>query len=305
MVSDFKMCLFPSYRTIQDKYTKLHKLVKTTCGRCPECLGKKRQDWYFRLQIELQNSLSCYFLTLTYNDEHLPKCLDDKPCFSVDDVQKFLKRLRKFYTGSKIKYFLIGEYGGNFGRPHYHSIMFNLPKKDIYTLNNEISQIWKNGYTSLANITDARIGYCCKYCLQNLQSKRTAAHPSLFPPFLVSRNPAIGSSYLTDSNIVYHLNNKTFNTNFCGKNFILPRYLREKIFGDYTDIKDEITQEFIKKEKEFYDEISKSPHGYNDFCKTNLQSARHTIQRFIQYQKGRFAKTELPDHLTYILNQKI
>lgn len=296
------MCLFPAYRTVQDKYTKLHKLVKTTCGKCPECLSKKRQDWYIRLQIELQNSSSCYFLTLTYNNENLPYCLD-KPCFSVDDVQKFLKRLRKFYKSSKIKYFLIGEYGGNFGRPHYHAIMFNLPKKDIYVLNHEISDIWSKGFTSIAPVTDARIGYCCKYCLQNLQSKRTAAHPSLFPPFLVSRRPAIGSSYLSDSNVIYHLNNKTFNSNINGREFSLPRYLRDKIFQDYPDIKEQLINEFIKKEKENYDKISQSPDGYDVFCKANLQSARHTIQRFIKYQKGKFGRAQVPDHLKYLLNQ--
>lgn len=299
------MCLFPAYRTVQDKYTKKFSLVKTTCGKCPECLEKKRKDWFFRLQIELQHSLSCYFITLTYNNENLPYCLDHKPCFSVDDVQKFLKRLRKYYQGSKIKYFLVGEYGGDFGRPHYHAIMFNLPKKDIYTLNDEIAQIWNKGYTSVGNITDARIGYCCKYCLQNLQSKRSAAHPSLFPPFLVSRRPAIGSAYLTDSNVIYHLNNKTFKTNFCGQDFPLPRYLRDKIFNDYKDIKDEITQEILEKQKKQYDEISQNPNGYDELCKANLQSARNSVQRFIRYQKGKFGKTQLPDHLKYLLNQKI
>lgn len=244
------MCLFPAYRTVQDKYTKLHKLVKTTCGRCPECLSKKRLDWFIRLKIELANSTSCYFITLTYNDEHLPHSELGRPCFSVRDVQLFMKRYRKHYEPIKLRYFLIGEYGGQFGRPHYHAIIFNLPNKSIYELNQTLAQIWDNGYTSIANVTDSRLNYVCKYCIQNLQGKKSYSCESEYPPFLSSRNPGIGCSYVNDDNVIYHLNNETVQTFIDGKPYILPRYLKDKIFSDYPDIKDRMTQEYLQKKKQ-------------------------------------------------------
>jgi len=43
------------------------------------------------------------------------------------DIQKFFKRLRKCH-GKKhksIKYYAVGEYGGQTLRPHYHIVIFN------------------------------------------------------------------------------------------------------------------------------------------------------------------------------------
>ena len=59
------------------------------------------------------------FVTLTYDDEHLPgdQCLDHR------DFQLFMKRLRKRFPS---RFFMCGEYGGLNGRPHYHSILFGV-----------------------------------------------------------------------------------------------------------------------------------------------------------------------------------
>ena len=62
------------------------------------------------------------FITLTYDDEHLPSDYG----LHKDDLQKFFKRLRKDLD-TKIKYYACGEYGDRFGRPHFHAIIFGLP----------------------------------------------------------------------------------------------------------------------------------------------------------------------------------
>lgn len=72
------------------------------------------------------------FVTLTYNDEHIPlgETLVKK------DLRNFFKRLRK-NTGLKIKFFASGEYGEKYDRPHYHAIIFGIdPSDHILDLDN-------------------------------------------------------------------------------------------------------------------------------------------------------------------------
>ena len=64
---------------------------------------------------------SCIFLTLTYDDDHLPP----NGSLVKSDLQKFFKRLRK-NSGKKMAYFACGEYGEQTARCHYHVILFGL-----------------------------------------------------------------------------------------------------------------------------------------------------------------------------------
>lgn len=67
-----------------------------------------------------------YFLTLTYNNEHLPKCGIFK-----EEIQLFLKRLRikldRLNISHNLRYVAVGEYGSKSKRPHYHMILWNFP----------------------------------------------------------------------------------------------------------------------------------------------------------------------------------
>lgn len=90
------------------------------CGHCTACRIAHAREWATRLMHEsLTNKSSC-FLTLTYNDENLPSNGSLVP----DHLQKFFKRFRKALDDRKIKYYACGEYGGRYGRPHYHAAIF-------------------------------------------------------------------------------------------------------------------------------------------------------------------------------------
>lgn len=60
------------------------------------------------------------FITLTYDDQHLPA----NQTLVKPHPQNFLKRLRKRLEPQKIRYYLVGEYGDTTQRPHYHAILF-------------------------------------------------------------------------------------------------------------------------------------------------------------------------------------
>jgi len=82
----------------------------------------RAREWAIRCMHEAK----CYdencFVTLTYDNDHLP------PDGSLNHkhFQDFMKRLRKHYSGRTIRYYMCGEYGENMGRPHYHAVFFNL-----------------------------------------------------------------------------------------------------------------------------------------------------------------------------------
>lgn len=132
--------------------------IPIPCGKCDECRLQKSKEWANRLMMEMKYSRAAYFLTLTYNDVHVPKSFSCDPetgeAFPVQTLQKkqvqdWLKRLRKafakeygspapfdpenpdtWYDERRVRYYLCGEYGGQTYRPHYHVILFSPPIPD-------------------------------------------------------------------------------------------------------------------------------------------------------------------------------
>ena len=107
--------------------------VIVPCGKCPECLANKRSQWSFRLSQELKyTEFNSFFITLTYDDLHLPFAIPEigsnmvgSPTLVKSDLQLFFKRLRK-KLATNIRYYAVGEYGSRTSRPHYHAIVFNI-----------------------------------------------------------------------------------------------------------------------------------------------------------------------------------
>lgn len=99
--------------------------LKVPCRKCFACRLNYSAEWATRIELECKKSDHNYFLTLTYNDENLPKDGSLHP----EDVRRFINSLRKEYERkghTSIKYFYCGEYG-ELGRPHYHMILMNCP----------------------------------------------------------------------------------------------------------------------------------------------------------------------------------
>lgn len=100
------------------------------CGQCMPCRINRRELWTSRLLLESQTSAWSWFVTLTYAE--LPKPFRLKgveyPEGSVSPraLQLFLKRLRR-NSATRLRFYAVGEYGGLFGRAHYHLALFGLP----------------------------------------------------------------------------------------------------------------------------------------------------------------------------------
>ena len=133
------MCLFPT----KSGYP---------CGKCIDCLSKKRNDWSLRLQYEYDYwfslGRSTWMALLTYDELHVPRTSKGNLSLRQRDVQLFLKRLRKRLNCDHIfvRYFYCGEYGPSTKRPHYHLLIFGLPSEWKYRKVFDLLQdCWPNG----------------------------------------------------------------------------------------------------------------------------------------------------------------
>ena len=82
------------------------------CGQCLHCRISAARVWIHRLLLESRCHESSAFITLTYDDEHLPEDRQVDPL----EMQLFMKRVR-YYAGKQIRFFGVGEYGHKDYRP--------------------------------------------------------------------------------------------------------------------------------------------------------------------------------------------
>ncbi len=254
------MCLSPISLIQKDKKTGIYKRVSVPCSKCAACLQRKRNDWAFRNEQEFKHSYTAYFVTMTYDDDHLlyKKVLPGKyyrnemdllgtlvkipadltqeveiPVFDDKrEIQLFLKRLRKMCEPCRdLRYFLVSEYGSETLRPHFHFLLYNFPG-DADTLVATLEKLWDKGFIYVGDVTKASISYVCKYLLG------VSYLPSYFPPCYMLCSKGIGKQYLTDAMVYYHRRRiQAYAIQEDGSRRNLPRYLRTKIF-DNTEFED-------------------------------------------------------------------
>lgn len=122
-----------------DIYTYPGQLIK--CGKCEGCRIDKSREWANRLLLEKEYypDDQCWFVTLTYDQDHVPMSAYGNPdtgeatpvmTLSKRDHQLFMKRLRK-NAKVPIRFFGCGEYGPQTMRPHLHYILFGLQLADL------------------------------------------------------------------------------------------------------------------------------------------------------------------------------
>lgn len=196
--------------------------ISVPCGHCIGCRLDKSRQWADRMMLELDHSKKAVFLTLTYDDLHVPISMindDDSLFFTLDkrDVQLFFKRLRKHrrFRDFRIRYYLAGEYGDTTQRPHYHAIIFGIDLDDIgdckqfgknpfgqpYFISDTILSIWGKGFISLAPVSWQTCAYVARYCTKKLDGDMgiVYAFRNCAPPFaLMSRCPGIGGFFARD-----------------------------------------------------------------------------------------------------------
>lgn len=182
------------------------------CGQCVGCRLERSRQWAIRLTKELKLHDRSAFLTLTYDDEHLPRLPNGTPTLVLEDIQKFLKRLRKDQGLNKIRFFQCGEYGELTKRPHHHMILFGtafdkdrkpthasrsgFPQYESESLN----KLWGKGNCTISEVTFESAAYCARYILKKITGKGSRFfYNGRKPEFVtMSRRPGIGSAYFDE-----------------------------------------------------------------------------------------------------------
>jgi len=186
------------------------------------CRIQRTQEWSIRLMHEKTQWDHSIFLTLTYSDEKLPT----SGRLQKTDLQKFLKRLRKFYE-SPIKYYASGEYGEKYGRPHYHLIIFGMSPEDKQI----IEKAWNQGLVHVGTVTLESCRYVASY-IQKKQNRTGKKEEDLFS--LQSRGLGLAWSKRNES---YLISNERIT--YKGVPMGIPRYYVKKLGLDLSESQNE------------------------------------------------------------------
>ena len=221
------------------------------CGHCWACKLNYASQWATRIMVECLNSEHNYFITFTYDEDHVPiptemeyngqTYVNDGTWLGTlfpDDITKFINSLRKYFerkghTG--IKYYYAGEYGETTKRPHYHMILMNCPLdisqfydfhvdphlKKLHWKSPEIEQYWKEGMIDIGEVEYASAAYVARYCMKKISDNTDKTEywsNGMYPEFVrMSRRPGIGNDYFNENMETIYKNDKLYVRNYHGK----------------------------------------------------------------------------------------
>ena len=125
------------WRRQEAEASLVDKELRLPCGQCLGCRLERSRQWAMRCLDESRMHSENCFLTLTYDDSHLPP----GGSFRKEDLQDFFKRFRRYLNREqydrdgvllprkfrplteKVRYFACAEYGEK-GRGHFHACVF-------------------------------------------------------------------------------------------------------------------------------------------------------------------------------------
>lgn len=154
-----------------------------SCGQCMACRLNDQMAWKFRLKWHLMSQDLGFWLTLQYDEEHLPRSDSGIPVVCKLHCQNFFRQLRKRLKNRdinlKISYFLTSEYGPQTHRPHYHCLLMfksteHMDNKQLVKLRTDlfdyIKEAWYHGFVLEKKLHNGVISYLTKYCLKESDS---------------------------------------------------------------------------------------------------------------------------------------
>lgn len=194
--------------------------IEVACGKCIGCRLERSRTWALRCVHELQQHEDSMFITLTYDERHIPK----DHSLDIKVWQKFMYRLRQHIKPARCRFFAAGEYGqgdelNKLGRPHYHAIIFGYRFPDMVLwktsktghdlmMSEQLNKLWPYGNANIGQVSFESCAYVARYVTKKINGDAasehytridpiTGEHWTLLPEFSTcSRRPGIGKGWL-------------------------------------------------------------------------------------------------------------
>lgn len=223
-------CINPLQLSIKSNGRR--KNIEVPCGHCLNCMVKKQSSLEFLCKKELNENYrkgyGASFVTLTYDDSHLP--INDLGFMTLrrSDVQKFIKNMRRqmeYYNCYRhFKYIYCGELGDSTSRPHYHLIFIGLSDSEVkkYT-----RKLWKYGLCDVGSLGAGGIRYVLKYMTKALPSKnvkKLRENCHVENPF-VYHSIGMGKNWIINN--LQKIVDEGFTFNINGKIQLFPKYVMQ------------------------------------------------------------------------------
>ena len=260
------------------------RLLEVPCGYCIGCRIDRSRDWAVRCTHEAQMHESNCFVTLTYDDDHLPT----NGALEPRHFTNFIKQIRRHHR-KDTRYFHCGEYGEENLRPHYHAILFGWSpqdqrplfrneRDDLVNQSDAIDTAWHRGIASVGHVTFQSARYVASYIMKksngqqawdrypiHIDTKTGVGKPAT-EYCTMSRRPGIGYSwfqrYKTD----------LYPHDYCvvdGKKLPVPRYYDLLLEREDPELLEE-----IQERRQHY-----AAGHYDDFTNDRLAVREEVTQR--------------------------
>lgn len=254
------------------------------CGRCLPCRINKARIWTHRILLEQMVSDGTCWCTFTYSDEFIP----DKGSLKKDDYQKLIKRIRRRFESRKIRYFGVGEYGNEKGRPHYHIIFFNIRFEE----GRKIQDCWNKGFVHVDELNEKTARYTAGYVTEKIHKEFEKEYFKDKEPEFMSmskHNGGIGSGAIRiigekmEKEVA--LKDKVIRELKHGKRlWPLGRYLTEKLAFEL----DQNPKIFLTDLYRYQDEIMEKYDKGGMYLKNIIEDHEH--KRYVQEKKHKLFK---------------
>lgn len=180
--------------------------LELPCGQCVGCRLTRSRHWAIRCIHEAQLHRENCFITLTYRVA--PVSLD------YHDFQVFIRALRDRIRPRSVRFFMCGEYGEQFSRPHFHACLFGYTFPDQYRIGKELFRapllevLWPHGFASIGEVTLESAAYVARYLMKKVTGKGAERHYRCVDPETgelhdrvpefcqMSRRPGIGAEWI-------------------------------------------------------------------------------------------------------------
>ncbi len=291
------------------------EFVQIPCGKCIGCRLEYSRQWANRLMLEAQYHTDMYFITLTYDDFHIPLSyyVDDSTGEALQsmslckrDFQLFMKRLRKSQPENQIRFYAAGEYGSQTFRPHYHAIVFGLKLSDLvfYKFNKlgqplYTSQYLESIWCNTSSDSKERLGICvvaevswetCAYTARYTAKKSGTLDDEFYDKFnmekpftLMSRRPGIARMYYDDHPDMFDYTSINIPTSTGGRKVAIPRYFNN-LFADDCPLRSQELKDIRKRMAEVSTKMKLSSTdldylSYLQVCEDTLDSKIKSLRR--------------------------